>query len=49
MFFALGLRVVSMVDALTMARGERASRDEGISFGIEPEPGGFRLSMSRSF
>ncbi|MBU8921522.1 MAG: hypothetical protein KOO63_06860 [Bacteroidales bacterium] len=51
LFFIVGLRVVSMVDALKLARdsNERMDREPGISIHVEPERGGFRMSLCRSF
>ncbi len=50
-FFALGLRVVSMVDALRLAGGllPESETKPGISIGVDPQPGGFRMTMCRSF
>jgi hypothetical protein len=51
LFFVVGLRVVSMVDALKLARdsNERMDREPGISIHVEPERDGFRMSLCRSF
>lgn len=50
-FFAMGLRVVSMVDAMLLARSDDmdGGRDHGVSIDIKPEPGGFRMSLCHSF
>ncbi len=51
-FFAIGLRVVSTVDAVRLARsaGERQEvRPSGISIGLDPAPGGFLLSLNHPF
>jgi hypothetical protein len=50
--FAFTLRIVSMVDAVMLARGENqepAGGEGKISFNIEPQQGGFLLSFKRSF
>ncbi len=51
LFFIAGLRVVSSVDALRLARdaNEKAGYDTGIRLDLQPQPGGFRMSLCRSF
>ncbi len=52
LFFALGVRVVSMVDAFKIAGGGDYSSQEQsrqISIDIDPAPDGFRMTMTRSF
>ncbi|MBN1163523.1 MAG: hypothetical protein JXB45_03015 [Candidatus Krumholzibacteriota bacterium] len=52
LFFAMGLRVVSMVDAVKVARDTNAAEAQsggGISVDIDHQPGGFILSINRSF
>ena len=51
LFFALGVRVVSMVDAFRLAGGggDAWESDRDMSIGIDPGPDGFRLTMCRSF
>ena len=51
LFFALGVRVVSMVDAFRLAGGggEVGENGRDMSIEIDPGPDGFRLTMCRSF
>lgn len=51
LFFALGVRIVSMVDAFRLAGGggEVGRNDRDLSIEVGPGPDGFRLTMCRSF
>jgi hypothetical protein len=51
-FFALALRVVSAVDAVRLARGNGQNPESGagaMSMKINHQPGGFRISVKKSF
>lgn len=48
-FFLLGLRVVSAVDAVVLARQVPDEQPTGLRFEAGPQPGGFYLALDRPF
>ncbi|MDD3642633.1 MAG: hypothetical protein PHQ19_04125 [Candidatus Krumholzibacteria bacterium] len=48
-FFLLGLRVVSAVDAVVLARQVPEPQPTGLRFEAGPRPGGFYLALNRPF